>query len=734
MKLLKSKHIDPLLIGICLLAAFLNIYGIWKDQYANAYYTAAVTSMLQSLHNFFFASFDPGGFVTVDKPPVAFWIQTMFASVFGVHGWSVILPQALAGVGSVLLIYALIKPSFGKTAARFSALVAACTPIAVAASRSNNVDSLLVFTLLSVTWMLFKAIKTKKWSWSIAAFSTIGVGFNIKMLQAYMVLPAFYLFYLIAFKVNWKKKMGVLAASTVALLIVSLSWPLIVDSIPKENRPYVGSSQTNSVLELAFGYNGISRLTGQGGPGGGNRAGDGGGIPASQEMSGQRQDDGGQMPTGLQGQPLTGQSSDGGGLSQNSAGQNPAIDDNNSNRQMRDGGPGGGAPGDGGNGGNGMFNTGTAGPLRLFQPQLSGQISWLLPFALLAAVGLLLGIRPKKPLTDKQKESLFWLAWLIPMMGFFSVAGFFHQYYLIMLAPPIAALTGAGWVELFNFNRNREGWKRWLLPVGFLGTTAFEIYILLPYKTQIGLGLPIAVGVVGIVVSLILCLPLSTRTLGRELKISISRVAALGGILILLVAPLYWATTPLIYGDNAMMPAAGPQNGAGMHGQGPGQDQAQAQSKVQVQDQTQNLTQDQTHVQAPNQSQGQPQENVDTQLLAYLTANNTGEKYLFATTNAGTAEAYIINTGKAVMAMGGFSGSDPILTVDKLKQMVANKEVKYFLSSSGGPGGGSSDVQAWIIQNGKVVPQTEWQSSTNNGNFQGGKGMNGSQTLYEIKF
>ena len=106
MKLLKAKRIDPLLSGITLLAFFLNMYGIWKDQNANAYYTAAVTSMLQSFfHNFFFASFDPGGFVTVDKPPVAFRIQTMFASVFGVHGWSVILPQALAGVGSVLLIY-----------------------------------------------------------------------------------------------------------------------------------------------------------------------------------------------------------------------------------------------------------------------------------------------------------------------------------------------------------------------------------------------------------------------------------------------------------------------------------------------------------------------------------------------------------------------------------------------------------------------------------------------------
>jgi 4-amino-4-deoxy-L-arabinose transferase and related glycosyltransferases of PMT family len=688
MKVLKAKRIDPLLIGIALLAAFLNIYGIWKDQYANAYYTAAVTSMLQSFHNFFFASFDPGGFVTVDKPPVAFWIQTLFASVFGVHGWSVILPQALAGVGSVLLIYVLVKPSFGKTSARLAALVAACTPVAVAVSRTNNVDSLLVFTLLAATWMLFRAVKTKKWIWSLAAFAMIGVGFNIKMLQAYMILPAFYLFYLLAFKVNWKKKLGVLAVSTAALLIVSLSWPLIVDSIPAQNRPYIGSSQTNSVLELAFGYNGISRLTGRGGPGGGNHGGFGDGSGSVQNATGQ-----------------------------NPVGQPPATDGHDSSRQMRDGGQDGRGPG---NGGNGMFNTGTAGPLRLFQSQLSGQISWLLPFALLSAIGLLIGIRRKQPLTDKQKESLFWLAWLLPIMGFFSVAGFFHQYYLIMLAPPIAALTGAGWVELYHYHQQSKGWKQGLLPVGFLGTTAFEVFILWPYKTQIGISLPLVVGVVGVVFSLILIVsPFFRRTsnlgsanptgdsLGdnvsrkRSLRTTISKTAALGGILTLLVAPLFWAATPMIYGGNSMMPAAGPQSGMGMPGQG---------------------------VQRQGQPQGQ--ESIDTKLVDYLTANDTGEKFLFATTNAGTAEAYIIKTGKAVMAMGGFSGSDPILTVDKLKQMIANKEIKYVLLSSGGfGGGGSSDVQTWIRQNGTVVPSSEWQSSTETG---GGMGRNGSSTLYEL--
>ncbi|KLU65264.1 dolichyl-phosphate-mannose-protein mannosyltransferase [Desulfosporosinus acididurans] len=711
----KLKRFDPLLLGITLLAAFLNIYGIWKDQYANAYYTAAVTSMLQSFHNFFFASFDPGGFVTVDKPPVAFWIQTLFASVLGVHGWSVILPQALAGVGSVLLIYFLVKPCFGKSAARISALIMACTPIAAAVSRSNNVDSMLVFTLLLAAWFLFRAVRKGKVLLFLVAFGLIGVAFNIKMMQAYMVLPAFYGFYWLAFKVNWKKKIGVLAASTAVMLVLSFSWALIVDSIPSANRPYIGSSQTNSVLELAFGYNGIARLTGQGGPGGGKQGGFGDGrLPGQgqQSSAGQKQGWNNQFPNGYT-PPQGSGSMQNGNQSMSSDGRN--FPGGMSNR------------GQGSNpGGGGMFNTGTPGPFRLFQSELSGQISWLLPLALLSAFGLLIGLRRKQPLTDKQKESLFWLAWLLPMMGFFSVAEFFHQYYLVMLAPAIAALAGTGWVELFGFNQRREGWKRWLLPIGLLGTTAFQLYILFPYMSEIGWALPIGLAIIGSLLTLYSILPFT-----QNIRTKLTRAVAGAGILVLLAAPLYWASTPLLYGDNAMMPSAGPQQSMGnnhsMTWQGSLAQQGQLPGS------SSNQRQGQT--QAPNQPQGQGrggmQDNVNAQLLSYLKAHNTGEKFLFATTDAGTAEAYIINTGKAVMAMGGFSGSDPILTVDKLKQMVADKEVKYFLLSGGGPGGGSSEIQTWIQQNGTEIPQSEWQSNSNS-SAAGGMGMNRAGTLYEI--
>ncbi|WP_088228200.1 glycosyltransferase family 39 protein [Desulfosporosinus sp. FKB] len=714
----KVKRIDPFLLGAALLAGFLNIYGIWKDQYANAYYTAAVTSMLQSFHNFFFASFDPGGFVTVDKPPVAFWVQTLFASMFGVHGWSVILPQALAGIGSVLLIYVLVKPSFGQTAARVSAFIFAFTPIAAAVSRTNNVDSLLVFTLLAAAWCLFRGARTSKPIWFMAAFALVGLGFNIKMLQAYMVLPAFYLFYWLAFKVNWQRRLAILSASTAVLLVVSFSWALVVDSIPPADRPYIGSSQTNSVLELAFGYNGLSRLTGQHGPGGNK----------NQRQSIRGQFSGGFAPDqGFAARP-------------NSIQRNSPFGGNNSSGRTGQSRPEGG----GFFGGGGMFNTGKAGPFRLFQSQLSGQISWLLPFALLSALGLLIGIRRKQLLTDKQKESLFWLAWLLPMMGFFSVAGFFHSYYLIMLGPSIAALSGAGWAEFYGFYRNREGWKGWLLPIGVLGTTLFQLYILWPYRLQIGSIWTISVGILGCVFSLYLALSLiRSRSVSSELpqrQLLFSRTAAIGGLLVLLAAPLYWASTPLLYGGNSMIPEAGPQlnhGGLSRLTTQPGRDGRQGfgadSIPGQVQDQRSNYQgrQEQSFSQVPGQGPGQMRENVDTQLVTYLEAHNTGEKFLFAAANAGTAEAYIIQTGKAVMAMGGFSGSDPILTVDKLKQMIAAKEVKYFLLSGGGQGRGSSDIQSWIRQNGKEVPQSAWQSGSGSA-LQGGRGMFGAGTLYEV--
>jgi 4-amino-4-deoxy-L-arabinose transferase-like glycosyltransferase len=605
-----------------MLSAWLNIYGIWNETNANAYYTAAVTSMLQNPHNFFFGSFDPGGFVTVDKPPVVFWIQTASAAVFGVHGWSVILPQALAGVGSVLLIYALVKPSFGIGAARLSALALACTPIAAAVSRTNNIDSMLVFTLLAGAWLLFSGVRRGKLWPVMGAFALIGVGFNMKMLQAYMVLPAFYLFYLIAFRTNWKKKVGGLAAATAVLLAVSLSWPVAVDSIPASQRPYIGSSQTNSVLELAFGYDGISRLTG-------NRGQDG--VRAAQ-------------PDGMDGR---------------------------------------------GGGGGGSFGTGTKGAFRLFQPELAGQASWLIPFAFAGAGGILASLR-KRHFTVRHQETLFWLAWLIPGMIFFSIAGFFHHYYLIMLAPPVAALAGAGWQDLQIRYRSGSGWLVWLFPSATGATTALQWYMIHSFQSRIGAGWYWGIAGAGILATLLLiALKLEKR--------SIPPVAAAVALLMLLAGPLYWAATPITYGQSAQLPEAGPGSAGGNNRNG-GQPDGTA-----------------------SRLGGRNNESLNEGLYAYLKEHQQGEKFLFAATRYSTAVPYIIEKGEAVMAMGGYSGSDPILTAESLQTLVEQGAVRFFLLTGGGGGGSNSGLTQWVIRNGKEIPASAYSAA-------GGIGG----TLYEV--
>ncbi|MCP1564625.1 4-amino-4-deoxy-L-arabinose transferase-like glycosyltransferase [Bacillus velezensis] len=710
---MKKREIDAVFILILLASAFLNMYNIWNDDTVNPYYTAAVTSMLQSFHNFFYASFDAAGFITVDKPPVTYQVQTISALIFGMHGWSVILPQALAGVGSVLFMYLLIKPTFGKTAARIASFVMACTPIAVAVARTNNVDALLVFFLLFATWLLFKAIRKGRLIWLLAAFFVVGAGFNTKMLQAYMILPAFLLFYMIAANTTIKKKIISLVSALAVLAAVSLSWPLIVDNIPASKRPYVGSSQTNSVLELAFGYNGIQRLTGQS-SGGGQGGPDGN---ASKEMS----SSGGSS----QMQKPPGQSSSSSSASGNKP-KNGSMTAPSSNGKMPSGGQGGppsGGDGPGGGGksgagtgskmqsGSGMFGTGTPGPLRLFQTELSDQISWLLPFAIFGMAGLLIaGARERRRLSAEQKETIFWAAWLVPIAGFFSVAEFFHHYYLIMLAPPIAALVGAGWVALVHLYRKQAGWKTWLLPAAILVTTGFELFILRNYNDQIGAGWSIGAGVLGAVAAIALFV-------FKQRQKPLSYYVSLAALLVLMVMPIYWASTPLLYGGNSSLPETGPQL-ASTSGKGMGMDNA----------------------------------SVNTKLINYLEKHNAGADYLFAATDSNTAAPYIIKTKKAVMAIGGFSGSDPAITLTQFKKLVKEGKVKYFLTSGMGKGG-NNDIVQWVEKNGKKVSSDKWQSSTDqktknsdpadtksskaagkNSRMSGGPGgMNQSASLYELQ-
>src|SRR5919202_844548 len=193
------------LTAVLVLSAFLNLFRLTNEGYGNAYYAAAVKDMLTSWHNFFFVSFD-AGFVTVDKPPLGLWVQAASAELFGFHGWSLLLPQALTGVLSVALLYRLVSRAFGPVAGLVAALVLAVTPVATAVERTNNSDGLLVLTVLITAWMVIRAVETGRLGWLLAGAIVVGLGFNIKMLEAFLVLPAFYLLYLVSAPMAWRRR------------------------------------------------------------------------------------------------------------------------------------------------------------------------------------------------------------------------------------------------------------------------------------------------------------------------------------------------------------------------------------------------------------------------------------------------------------------------------------------------------------------------------------------------
>ena len=241
--------------AVLLVAAVLRLMRLDDNGVGTAYYAAGVRSMLQGGWLFFYNAFDPAGFISLDKPPIAFWIQTVFAAILGYSGWSIHLPQALAGVASVALLYRLVRP-VGAPAAIIAALLLAIMPIAVAIDRSNNTDPWLILFLLLATRV---ALRGRGLS-LVVAMALLGLAFNAKMLAALVCGPALLAGWLLAGSLDWRQRLGWMTAAAVTLAVVSLSWAVAFDLTPKANRPYAGSSHDNSMLELIVLHNGLDRF------------------------------------------------------------------------------------------------------------------------------------------------------------------------------------------------------------------------------------------------------------------------------------------------------------------------------------------------------------------------------------------------------------------------------------------------------------------------------------------
>jgi 4-amino-4-deoxy-L-arabinose transferase-like glycosyltransferase len=252
----------PALIALLAATAILYLWGLGGSGWANSFYSAAVQAGTKSWKAFFFGSSDASSFITTDKPPAALWVMELSARIFGVNSWSILVPQALEGVAAVGILYATVRRWFGARAGLLAGAILALTPVSVLMFRFNNPDALLVLLMTAAAYATVRAIESGRTRWLVLAASLVGFGFLTKMLQAFLVVPAFALAYLVAAPTPLRRRLGQLFAAAGALLVSSLWWVVIVQLVPASGRPYIGGSQNNSLWNLIFGYNGFGRLTG----------------------------------------------------------------------------------------------------------------------------------------------------------------------------------------------------------------------------------------------------------------------------------------------------------------------------------------------------------------------------------------------------------------------------------------------------------------------------------------
>ena len=689
---------------IILLGAFLRFYELGTYTIGNTYYAAAVKSMLTSWHNFFFVAFEPGGSVTVDKPPLGFWVQAISAYFLGVNGFALALPQALAGVFSIGVLYHLVRRHFGVLAGLTAALVLAVAPVTIATERNNTIDGLLVFVLLLAAWAFIIATERGQLRYLLLGTFLVGLGFNIKMLQAYMVLPAFYALYIFGARTVWWKRILHLIPATILLLVVSLAWVITVDLIPAENRPYIGSSDNNTVLELIIGHNGLSRL-------GLNERG-----PWSRNATqGPRTDGANQPPRdGTTSQPGRGVAPSQANLPPGAnpvTGANPprdvhppqeAIDAcislaegdsctvNLPNKDIKgtcltisqgelvcvpltpnpltsnsltssnpqplrppsppnapDGGQRPGqAPGSGRSG-----ETGSAGVLRLFEEPLVTEAGWLLPLVLLG-IPLSLIASQKGICSDdsswpvgsdglsRPMSMLLWAGWLLPVMAYFSFTTGLFHRYYLIMLGPAIAALVGIIMWAVIQLWKRNHWMGWAVTLFITGITI--IFEIYTFRSYPEYaGWVIAISVLSWLAGAGLLVWRSARPLQY---VGVTLVLAA-----LLTAPFTWsALTTFNTNPNVALPTAG--------------------------------TGDADHTRStfmtPDESLLGP---TGEAILEFVLANTEPDSYLLATLNARGAAPYILETDRSVLTFGGFTGRDNVVGVDDLVEMIENGELRYIL-------------------------------------------------------
>lgn len=263
------RWVRPALMVLLAATAALYLWALGDSGWANQYYAAAVQAGTESWKAFLFGSLDAGNAITVDKPPASLWVMELSGRIFGFSSWSMLAPQALEGVAAVWLLFAAVRRVAGPVAGLVAGAVLALTPVAALMFRFNNPDALLTLLLVAGAYCMVRAVERGGIRWIALAGAAVGFAFLTKMLQAFLVVPAFAGMWMVAAPVDLRRRLIGLGAGLGALVASAGWWLALVELWPAGSRPYIGGSPANSILELTLGYNGLDRLSGGSGPGGG---------------------------------------------------------------------------------------------------------------------------------------------------------------------------------------------------------------------------------------------------------------------------------------------------------------------------------------------------------------------------------------------------------------------------------------------------------------------------------
>ena len=713
----------PVLIGIAAVAAFLYAWNITQAGLA-PFYSVAVKSMSESWKAFFYGAFDPKATITIDKLAGSFLPQALSARIFGFHPWSLALPQVIEGVISVLVMYRVVRRWAGVMPGLLAAALFTLTPIAASMFGHSMEDGALTLCLVLAADAYQRAVMEARLRSLIWSGFWVGLGFQAKMMQAWMILPALAIGYLIAAPAPLRRRIGQLSVAGVVMLAVSLSWIALYTFTPASDRPYVDGSTDNSAAAMVFGYNGLERF-GISIPGA---------VTSGPGVSAGRGGAGGGQPSGTG--PVLAPGGTGSGTGSSASGSSP---------------PGGTGTGSTGTGG-GAAATGapaafqrTAGSsfgqgwTKLLGSDYGPEIGWLYPLAILALIfGLLWTWRARR--TDQVRAGfVMWGIWLLTVGLIFSkMSTIPHTAYMSSLAPPLAALSAAGLVMFWRYYRAGDA-RGWMLPVAVAAELAWAVFLWRDY----GGFLPwvrtaaIVAGVIAIVVMVMT--KLTRRARGR-----LATAGLTVGVVAAFAAPSAWAASVLDtrYGGSSFNASAGPAGamGGGATVGGAGGAPASGQASGQARDEFIERFRGDGGYRSSAGRYGRRTGDrgfggggaggilgsttalsaSERELYDYVSAHRDGASYLMAVSSWSEASPYILSTGQEVMPMGGFSGSVPEPTLARVKELVSSGQLRFFLLSGsggaagGGFGGGGTTAQtiaSWVQNACRTVPARDYGSS-----------------------